>query len=467
MAASFEMKITKNGSTLVELTDNAKYLIDQPYHMKAKAPDVPVTRESLNLVVLGADYAAARGNLNDLVDALQQAQNFWDHPGYGDEPVYLEVKIESSDDWYRSLLHPESEVTDIDIDVANLNAKIPCKLHIVRHNFWEGDEVTLSLANSNTPNEYVFLSNDGSTVTPPVGDAQTAENWLTYSPQSGFDLPSPLQLTIAPINPDFFPYMQADKILICNYRINKAAETNFNFYFEAEDGSGHGANTADTTCSNGNKRVFTLSTDSVQTLTIGINTARPDIWQNRVLIPVIRFSSTNDLGDIVIRVRIEGPAGNIVVGEWQTLAPTYMVQKLNGLQFFPAPVAIYSSSFALFKLEIDLKRTTSSTETVGIDYIQVLFAESTLVLDAGLTGSIGADKVLYVTPYDQFVESYMLSNMTYAGNWIIEGTEPIYIYPDEYGYLVFCWLMDGAIYGGFDEGAYIISSAYRPRRLTL
>jgi hypothetical protein len=118
--------------------------------------------------------------------------------------------------------------------------------------------------------------------------------------------------------------------------------------------------------------------------------------------------------------------------------------------------------------KLDFRRTTSSTETVSLDFLELFFADSVVVYTSEPNAAAVASDSFAITPYDRFVEGYTLYGSSYRGNITKLGNKDLFIYPGEYGYLAFAW--EPASEGGsypYAEGFYVLSAKYRPRRLTL
>jgi len=440
------------------------------YNIKPAAPEVEQTTEIMELRIRGTTYADARSKWMDLVSVVQQVDGYFTNPGKGNEPVYMQFKIESGDNWHRTMLLPGTKLTNANMDIAQRNNEILCKLHIVRTNYFEdtsSTNITLENSNGNSPTIIKdYLSNDG---TGAAGSIK--ENWAKYSAQTGFDLPSPLCININAAT----AYMARWYVGKFEFDHDLVASVPFKYYYEWEDATGDGTPEVDATCSAGDKLTYVLDSNVVRTdkMAFQANVGAYKYIQGQSIRPFIRFGENTDILNIKVRLRISiGTGSNAYVTPW--VIPTNHLICEMPIIALPSMTDDATDAHSIdYYLELDVKRTTSDTETVSIDFIQFMLAGTMTVLEKSMSPEAnGVYASVGLTPYDAFSDGYYHDTTTgseifYSG-WAILGNKPIMIEPDKEGFLVFCWRDDDGDEGAFDE--YINQSPYGfiyKRRLAL
>lgn len=442
-----DVRFYKGSAAILTFTD-ANYKI-QSYNINPAAPEVETTTETMRLRIRGTDYADARDKWQDLASVIQQVDGYFTHPGKGNEPVYMQFKIESGDSWYRTMLLPGTKLTNLDMDIAQRNNEILCKLRIVRTNYFEDSGNTAITPTNSNAALRTFLCNDGSGAAGSI-----KENWMKYSAQTGFDLPS---IVLIDFNCDdahvarlYMGKFEFDHDLV--------ASIPFLYYYEWEDATGDGVSTPDATCSAGDKLVYTLNSDATQTSKMVFNSkiAALDYIQGRPLRPFIRFGENTDIQNIKVRLRISIDTGDDAFTTPWVIPTNHLICEMPIISFPQISHNVTAPVESAYYIELDVKRTTSDTETVSVDFIQWMFADDMIVLEKGVSpeASTTQMKISY-TPLDPFGE-VSLTNLTPApdkfySDWIALGSKPLTINPDKEGFFVICWRDDDGDEGAFGE----------------
>ena len=467
--SAIEVRFVKDSAAL--LTFSAANYAILKYNIKPAAPEVEQTTEIMELRIRGTTYADARSKWQDLASVVHQVDGYFTNPGKGNEPVYMQFKIESGDNWYRTMLLPGTKLTNANMDIAQRNNEILCKLHLVRTNYFEDTvQTTVVMTNSNGTTTdgklRTYLCNDG------TGAAEAVkEIWMKYPAQTGFDLPSPLAIaaitTGAYVGRLYVGKFEFDHDLVASIPLYH--------YYEWEDATGDGTPTVDATCSAGDKLVYTLDSDVVRTdkMLFSQKVVAIDYVQGRPLRPFIRFGENTDILNIKVRLRISVDTGdNAFVTPW-VIPTNHLICEMPIISFPIMPKGIISPGHAVYYIELDVKRTTSDTETVSVDFIQWMFADEMLVLDMGVSPEANV-MWLYYKPTDPFGGMVGKASLMDAGNfysgWIVLGDKPIMIEPDKAGFLVFCWRDDDGDAGAFGEYINYINTPFftiYKRRLAL
>lgn len=301
----------------------------------------------------------------------------------------------------------------------------------------------------------VSLSNDGTTY----------NNWLEYAAQTGFDLPSPVELHLSTLTGIL------SRFYVGAYDCQNLM-TDFDHYFEVNNfTTTDGTETVDATCSDGNKMAFSLDSDTVQSAYTAFQSTITKLnnVQGKRLRPFLRWADTTDIANVQVRLRLTINTTNIYVTNWVTPA-TYLIQEMPILAVPRISSDVTGTFDPQVRLYVDVKRTTASTEDVAIDFITLLPSDNMTVLDQGAALTCDPDGtayLLYDLPYDENAESLLYSGTDFYGTWVRLGKNPVMIYPNQAGTLVFCWRDDDGTNSGIDENISLVYVSYRKRRLSL
>ena len=287
-------------------------------------------------------------------------------------------------------------------------------------------------------------------------------NFIEYPAQSGFDLPVPLEIHLRGTGANL------NRLYVGGYDFQNLG-TDFVHFYEAEGmTTTDGTVTADATASGGSKLAFSLDTADVQSAYTAFQTTIEDLRrvQGRKLRPFIRWAETTDIANVQIRLRLTmGASVNAYTTAWVTPG-SYKIQELPVLQIPGIPETAGDALAPQYRIYIDLRRITVSTEDVSVDYLTLLPADNISVLDQGAGMEFDPSATEYHLidlPYDQNALAFIYNGSNYAGTWNRLGLSPVTILPESAGSLIFNWRGDGV----YNETLIIDSISYRKRRLAL
>jgi hypothetical protein len=256
---TFAMKLTDGSNTLFDLTDGTNCLVDGD-----RAGWIPGTAmrgeewvsDTISLVLLGG-IATVQSNARTIRRVIERGAEYEGSQHQRGAPVYIEVQISDADGWWRAAIR-DGDLTEISLDRVLFSGVLPCYLTLERaYGLEKTTEVQVPLSNENGSNNTsgltVFSCNDQSGSAP---NKRTNVVKIAAANVAG-DLPARCRLEV--VNTYNNAISLAHLYVGHNVYSDPAA---FNPILEGEAASGAGgSNVAESTCSGGSYRQFTLSSD--------------------------------------------------------------------------------------------------------------------------------------------------------------------------------------------------------------
>lgn len=322
--------------------------------------------ETLTIFVQGTSLADLRTKLAAIYDMADQVRRF----ELGQNPLFGRVSVQVGDtgNTYWSILHAmQVNVPESLLGVDYANEGVEVKITYERDGWWEKNalmDLTMTNPNGTATRLNIANCNDGTGSSP-----NKLANYVDIDTSDvDGDLPTPV----------FINVLNAENVSAGNLRIyaggigTRASEELPTLFYEAESGTG-GSSTADATCSGGYKKTLTLSDGNENTL-LKWAISNPDYYLGAWYKILARFAGTGSLGNVKFR--------------WQLLSGTTVVWK--GAQFLlenatnliqemgEAPLPPLPNWTGTLTLALTGQRTTSATETLTLDYIQLMAAHTTI-----------------------------------------------------------------------------------------
>lgn len=380
MANPLELKITRyvNGDALTDTLNGSAITLKHTYNPKPGDGETDIS-ETVQLVLEGAQ-ATVQSTVNTINRYLSDARAR-NANGYGDR-VYIEARAGTAAEWRRS------EITDGRISVTDdgmqagltSGTRTPAQLSITRRGWWE-----------NTAGTYLPIYNSNGTAASGTGwvdilncadNRGTApakrENWVKLAAAgiSG-DLAAPVTTWISQETALF----SVDSIYIGKVTASYGtAALNMDDYYRDFDG------TADANCSGGSFSPASISTDAETELFTATFSTTGEMMQlgGKPYHVMARFRDSSSLGDVRFRLKVLAGTTPIWTGAKFLLgSATDLIQDL-GIVNLPQGI---SSDWYSFTLKLYGERLTGDTETINLDFFQLLGGE--FVKFKMLTPSIG------------------------------------------------------------------------------
>lgn len=447
-------KIT-DGTTTVLLNFGDTRIID--YVPKAPKQDVTtVAREydggeqpaafwrnvSERAVIKFAAFTGARVAMND-INRLGEKARQRQANGVG-TAVYVMYRHSDSEDWYRS------EVLTVQAELGN-DVGSQISIAFTRRFFWESDtETLLQLSNpAGGPFNNITLRNHnhGGVYNYAQIDADDVEG----------DMPAPARLEL--LN----SYNDVDRVYKywIGHRLGDAGE--FPHIIQMEDGTelAGSAEVTDVNASNGKYvSLAVAASGSVYVawwaeLSSTLLAGAGGRWFKILLYPWVAATAS----DVRLKARVTYDGITVLwEGEW-VAAPSVSrgVMDLGNVQL-PGWL-VGAGSVAPLRLEIQTKKASSGTATIGFDYLMLLPIHSLRILDGSAYGS-----AYNVTVHDNPIDNLIYSDGWAGGrlgNWVALG-DPIMLAPGRDNVIYLMGSQIDAINRTTQLTVY-----YRPRRLVL
>lgn len=370
--------------------------------------------ESIPLVLEGS-AATARTTINSINDLLQQARQR-DENGYGDD-IYLMTRTGgTAETWRRSrILDGRLSITDGGI-IAGLasNDRTPATLTITREGYFEDDTlVAAAFYNSNgtmasdSPIN-LFNCNSGAGAAP-----NKLENYAILNSENiQGDLSSPVRFSL-----ENGGTATVDKYFVSMFASGYGTAQP-SYYFK--DFSG----TADAGCSGGSASVVSLSTAAeTDMFTANVNGATNYRQFGGAAFHVVaRFRNDTSLANVKFRLKFKSGTTTVWTGPQFLLPNTDIIQDLGVVNLPPGEKSAWSDG----NLVITGQRTTGSTETIGLDFIQFFggnFAQLDGLVPVAQNGIITYDGIL------KTITRYAGGGGNTTSDWIVYGSSGLMIQP--------------------------------------
>jgi hypothetical protein len=193
---AFQIRITQNTTPVFTFTNGSSCNVPggrMGWYLHPGAETDPTTDESLQLEFMGG-ITSIRANVKLINNALRQAYAY--SQSKQGEPVYLEVKMQDADDWYRAQLMGGT-LNEFDLDRALYSGHMDAVLSYERENGFDGAEAQIPLSNTNAANNTsgltVYNANDAYGTAP-----NKRYNWVNVPGASlAGDLPGKARVEIA------------------------------------------------------------------------------------------------------------------------------------------------------------------------------------------------------------------------------------------------------------------------------
>lgn len=413
MASPIELKLSRytNGDYTL---NGAEITLLHTYNPK-QGNGVDDITESIPLQLEGSK-ATVRATINSINDFLASARRR-EEGGYGDI-VYLMTRTGgTAESWRRSIIKDgKLSVTDDGI-IAGLNSgdRTSASLTITRDGyfddltyrsveFYNANGTTLPRPDDDPINLYNCNSGSGTAPT-------KLQNYaIVDAADIVGDLPAPISLLIGNSAGSIDKYYVS-----VTTPYEGTATPSYYFY----DFSG----TADASCSGGSAASYTLSTAAEADMFSATMTGGP-LFQQLGGAPyhvIARFRNNTSLGNVRFRLKIKNGAATIWTGQQFMLPNTDIMQDLGVVNLPPG----LPYSFGSGVLVISGTRTTGSSETIGLDYIQLFGGDY-----AELQGLATSDAGHYVNfgGRNKVISRMGAASMPYL-DWIAYGSSTLMLRP--------------------------------------
>lgn len=198
-----------------------------------------------------------------------------------------------------------------------------------------------------------------------------------------------------------------------------------NLFHEAESASG-GTTTADVSCSGGNKKKISITT-SAETNALKWTIAKPfvQLYQGAWFKLIARFADVGSLGNVKFRWKLlSGPAAI-----WE--GPQFIVENNTDLiqEMGEIPLPPVNKWIGDIDILLTVQRITSATETLNLDYIQLMASQCAIKLVGKNPQEY--DQNLHVPLNEAFPFMSIYRGVDYA-DWSAQWAKAIYINPGQY-----------------------------------
>lgn len=408
--------------TVLDTATNGYDLVEMSYVTPTTDPVMGRVVESVVVRVTGTSLADMRTKIKNLFDVADMPRRWL--VGADDRLVYLVIQPGDSGNVYQSRVH-EMVVTLsntlLQADWANWTTEV--RLTYQRDGWWERTPVTPPLVTLTNPNGSatvlnVYNCNDGS------GSAPTKrQNYVDIDTSDiPGDVPTPLYIEVH----NNYNVAPGNETLYIG-GVGRYSSTELPpLFLEAESGTG-GTSTADATCSGGYKKTLTLTTAAETELlywTVASGGYYAGLWY-RIL---ARFASTSSLGVVKFRWQIKSGSSIIWSGpQFLVGDAAEIIQEMGEVQL--PTHAMWAGNFVLSLLG---QRTTAVTETVYLDFIQLMASACSMKL-VGLREH-DYDYRVYAPDWRSLrslrpARSY---DVGYFYDWYTQWNDALYVNPGEY-----------------------------------
>lgn len=347
-----------DGTTTVTLTTSPWLVAEySPLAPDPTKPTEPIT-ETLTLVCVGSS-ATVQSNVTGVTRLLDAAHRRT-VTKLGAK-IYLQMQLDGESASWRSLVRRgvidlgEGGLDQLRRGVAEL------RMTIEREPWWEGARTQLTLTNlagsNNTSGLATYNRNDGTYSSYVEIDAAEVTG----------DLPAPLELRMAsPANSRFYG----------NFFVSvNAFDATVGYTLEGESVQAGGSTVADATCSNGNKQRWSTTGAGTITARWTLSSANLSKFAGRPAMVLANFKAFTygATTPIYCVASITDTDGVLLLASAAEMTLKTADDYLQPLGVLYLPPGGYSTAWDAMALTLVMR--TSQTETIDLDYIQLLPAE--------------------------------------------------------------------------------------------
>lgn len=441
-------------SNVVDTSTTSYYL--ESVNLQTPTVD-PLTErivETMVVRVKGSSLADLRTKLAALYYAADIVRQF--EMGESDQFVRVQLQVLNTGNIYWSTIHAmHIEITPdlLKIDVAGTETSVTITYE--RDGYWEasGLVTTITITNPNGSGTLLGIANCND-------NSGTAPNKLINyvdidtSDVDG-DLPTPLYIQVNNIENVSTGHK---RIYAGGLGAQGTAYLPTTLFFEAESATSvGGSNVSDASCSGGYKKTIPISADGENNL-LEWTINDPNYFYGHWYKIIARFDDVSSLGNVKFRWQLR--SGTTVVWE----GPQFLLENdtdlIQEMGEFPLPIFFNWNGSIVIRLTG--QRTTSVTETLNLDYIQ-LMAAHTAIKAVGLN-SLEYSETAYLPfqnsfPHKRAVRYTSSKNLN---DWYMEWNRAVYINPGQYYRLHFVIQSETGGTAEIDRNS-AIACMYRPR----
>ena len=409
MASPIELKIVRDTNNTTT-TYTEEIILVHTYNPQPGNGIDDIT-ESIPLQIEGSK-ATARATITSINNMLDTAR-FRNEKGYGDK-IYLMTRTGgTAESWRRSpILDGRLSVTDDGV-IAGLasNSRTPTTLTVTRGGYFEDHTVlNVPFYNSNGTMSADWISfyncNSGAGTAPNKLNNYGIVNAASISG----DLPAPLLVGLTNTGGT------VNRYIVSLVAVGGNGTANPDYFFK--DFSG----TADASCSGGSAAVYTLSSAAeADMFTANIYGAGPFLQLGGAPYHVIaRFANNTSLANVKFRLKFQSGTTTIWQGPQFALSSTDIIQDLGVINLPPGQ----SHTWGDGNVVISGQRTTGSSETIKLDFLQ--FLGGTYASLKGIVPITGTDSLSYGGNNKTI---YRVSSSLPRTDWIAYGADALMLQP--------------------------------------
>lgn len=371
------------GSTSIPLNSgNVRYRTYTPVY----DPKSETVSESVQLVMDGPAIMANAERIQRILEDARQRQA--DRVG---ERVYLVYKIGSGGEYRSEILGGDLAVSQGRMGMDNIRWNfVNASLNITRRNWWDGDEVELSITT-------MHGSGTGGQDIDNFDDGLTGSNAIVIeSADVDGDLPCPVRLKLKNTAAGG---SNVDRFYIGH---NVADPDNFWGTIEGESATG-GSDVAEATCSGGEyKTTSWTSTSEGKRFEWSVPTATLDTCKGGLFVVMVRFFD-QVYSDLYMRFKLQAVVGAVYYEVWNgNLALMGEDSQLEYVDTVRLPPYLPGQTgITDLALELWARRNQSGTHTINLDYLHLLPISPQSGFNAFKSVTRGVDENEYFT-HDSF-----------------------------------------------------------------
>lgn len=441
------------GTTTIDLTTGGYAILDGFYPQSPSNQEDQIT-DRVNVWITASSSADMQAKILALTLALHYARLHADEP----DGAWLNFAPYDDVSAWRTRVYDGTLLYESKLTAWWPKKRIKVTLVIERAPYWESDETQVPLSNANgtdvTSGLTVYNCNDGSGSAP-----NKQQNYAAIA--AGVilgDLPAPAKIVATN------SYSDGLYDLWIGHNYTDPANAAWNY--EAEAASG-GSAAADATCSGGNKKNVTMSTDFETTLlTWSLTAAQLSAAKGQYVHALLRVDnlSLDEYKQARFRAKIIWNLTTIWQSE-QVLPSDLRTMQIRDLFTFRLPPWLAGmDSLAGLSLALTGQRTITSSLTIGIDFLQLLPADSFRYLTCNGYGIDAGDRLVD----DGILGLLYRESSSGAGRiGILSGYgDAIQLQP---GLAQRFYFLQEGIVGGWGQidRTLSVKISYRPRRRTL
>lgn len=378
--------------------------------------------ETMRIDLAGTNLADLRAKLATIYDFCDQVRRDME----GKNPMFGMITIRhggGSNALYRSRLYAiEASIQPTVLESEWATARTEVLFVYERDNYWEGVDIqSITISNGNGSAADVLQvsnCNDGAGTSPYINN-----NYFDLDKADiDGDVPTPLIIRYNNAENDANGVARIYAGGIAVYS-TAADPTPFipTLFIEAESATG-GTGAADATCSGGNKVSVSLTTAAETTLLTWALT-NPKYYYGYWYKVIARFAAITSLGNIKWRWKLKVGVTEVWSGpQFMTENATNIIQEMGEVPI--APDVEWSGQLSLV---LTGQRTTGSTETAVLDYIQLLPSHAAMKVQALGSSVLEFTYSLYMPTWNgKVTRSYGIRD------WYSQWNSAIMAYPGMY-----------------------------------